>query len=131
MKSPMNMKENPFSEIRNEAEYNLEKMEKMGIIIRNFEGEYVIVKEKILGTIVIYLFNLNAKKLRRYAFYSAFLFTSTILFVLYIFFLPQTLFTTKFSALSIILFSIMIIIIEMLKELRNNAMLDELLKETT
>ena len=127
LKRPMSINENPFSDIRHEVKYNLEKMEKRGVIIRNVEGEYFIAEDKMLDTVLTQLLNRNVKKLRRYAFYSAFLFTSMILFVLYIFFLPQTLFTTKFYAISIALFSITIIVIEILQELRHNTMMDELL----
>ena len=129
LRRPVDLEEDLFSSYKHEAKYDLEKMVNIGVVNKNPEGKYIIVEDKILDVMLTHFLSINIQNLMRYAFYCSFLFTSLIFYILYILFLPRTDFTTICFTLSIVIFSITIIMIEILQGLRHKALLNNLLKK--
>ncbi|MCK5616475.1 hypothetical protein KAR91_82195, partial [Candidatus Pacearchaeota archaeon] len=96
-----------------ELQYNLEKLENMGLVKKE-EDKYKVIEDKKLDVILSYLLRKDKYSQMRLVFYLSLLIVSFLLFLIYNKYMPHNILTTTNLSFFFCIFSIIAITIELI-----------------
>lgn len=96
-----------------ELQYNLEKLENMGLVKKE-EDKYEVIEDKKLDVILSYLLRKDKYSQMRLVFYLSLLIVSFLLFLIYNKYMPHNILTTTNLSFFFCIFSIIAITIELI-----------------
>jgi hypothetical protein len=114
--------------MREVIQFNLEKLVELGLIFRNSDGLYEIVKDRKLHVLLPHLLEKENKHVLRSFFYLSFLITSFFIFLYYIFALPKNHLTLTYLFTSFIFFSLIAFIFDLIKRMNDLSFIKKIIK---